>query len=73
MILGIGGSISTSIILTQQTYYREYYATPSGKKYHKAECIYIRDKQTKRRVSKDDIKNEKLEPCKVCLPELRKD
>ena len=69
----IGGSISTSIILTQQTYYREYYATPSGKKYHKAECIYIRDRQTKRRVSKDDIKKEKLEPCKVCLPELRKD
>ena len=73
VLLTIGGSIVTPIILKQQTYYGEYYVTPSGEKYHKAECIYIRDKVTKRRVTKDDIENKKLEPCKVCLPELRED
>ena len=73
ILLVIGGSIATPLILKQQSYYGNYYVTPSGEKYHKEECIYVRDKKTKKRVTKEDIKNKNLEPCKVCLPELRDD
>ena len=71
IVLIIGGSIATPIVLKHQTYYGNYYVSPSGTRYHKENCFYIRDKQTKKRVTKEDIENRHLEPCKVCLPELR--
>jgi len=71
LLLIIGGCIATPIILKQQSYYGNYYVSPSGTKFHEAECFYIRDKKTKERVTKDLVIERDLEPCKVCLPELR--
>lgn len=71
LVLIIGGSIATPLVLKQQSYYGNYYATPTGTRYHKETCFYVKDKTTKRRVTKEDMETRKLEPCKVCLPELR--
>ena len=71
VLLIVGGCIATPIIMKQQSYYGNYYVSPSGTRYHEEECFYIRDKETKERVTRDDIINRGLEPCKVCLPELR--
>lgn len=70
LLLGIGGGVTTPMVLKQQTYYENYYATPTGTKYHKETCYYIKDKSTKQRVTKEDVETKGLEPCKVCLPEL---
>lgn len=72
-LLIIGGCIATPTILKHQSYYGNYYVSPSGTRYHKEDCFYIRDKKTKERVTKDLIIERNLEPCKVCLPELRDD
>lgn len=65
-----GACIATPIIIKQQTYYGNYYFSPTGTKYHEKDCFYIRDKKTKERVTKEIMKEKGLEPCKVCLPEL---
>lgn len=71
LILFIAGAcIATPIIIKQQTYYGNYYFSPTGTKYHEKDCFYIRDKKTKERVTKEIMKEKGLEPCKVCLPEL---
>jgi len=70
-LLVIGGCIVTPIVLRQQSYYGNYYVSPSGTRYHEEDCFYIRDKKTKERVTKDIVIERNLEPCKVCLPELR--
>ena len=71
VLLLIAACITTPIILRQQSYYGNYYVSPSGTRYHKEDCFYIRDKKTKERVTKDIVVENNLEPCKVCLPELR--
>ena len=70
-LLIIGGCIVTPIVLRQQSYYGNYYVSPSGTRYHEEDCFYIRDKKTKVRVTRDIVIERNLEPCKVCLPELR--
>ena len=47
-----------------------YYATPSGTKYHRSDCVVIKDKTTKKAVTENDIRKRHLQPCKLCLPEL---
>ncbi|OQB13123.1 MAG: hypothetical protein BWY15_01922 [Firmicutes bacterium ADurb.Bin193] len=73
VLFAIGVSIANPSMLKHQTYYGNYYVSPTGTRYHKEDCFYIRDKTTKGRVTKEDIEGRNLEPCKVCLPELRDD
>ena len=63
--------VTLPLIIVGQTYDTEYYALPTGSKYHKEECFYIKDKSTKQHINKDEIDARRLEPCKVCLPELQ--
>ena len=46
-----------------------YYVTQNGTKYHKKNCIYIKNKDNIRKLSEEDIKSKKYAPCKICLPE----
>lgn len=71
ILLIIGGCITTPLVLRHQSYYGTYYVSPSGTRFHEEDCFYIRDKKTKERVTKDIVIERDLEPCKVCLPELR--
>lgn len=69
IVMAISASIITPIIINESKYNEEYYVSPSGHKFHKKECFYIRDKSTKRRITKEEIENGDYEPCKVCLPD----
>ena len=42
------------------------YRTPSGKRYHRADCSYVKGKAIP--VSLEDAKESGLTPCKVCRP-----
>lgn len=66
-------SIAIPQVIKYQSYYGDYYVVPTGTKFHIEECFYVRDKNTKRRLTQDDIKSGLFEPCKVCLPELREE
>ena len=71
-VLAVCSAVISPNVLRRQAAAGSYYATPSGEKYHRAECIMIRDKSTKKQVSGEEIQKRKLEPCKICLPELNK-
>ncbi len=51
----------------RQLYEGEYYVTENGTKYHRADCITIQDSET-RRLTKEDVKSGKYQPCEVCMP-----
>ncbi len=46
----------------------QYYVTPSGNKYHREDCQYIRVKTNVRAVTKEEIRQRHYTPCAVCQP-----
>ena len=46
--------------------------TPSGEKYHKPGCIYVRDKANTQELSMQEAERLNYEPCDVCFPEQEK-
>ncbi len=68
LVASVGAVVYVSKM--QEKYYpAEYYVTPSGEKYHKKDCFFIRDKEHIQRLTKDDMHEQTYEPCQVCLPE----
>ncbi|CDA19439.1 unknown [Ruminococcus sp. CAG:488] len=52
----------------KQSYYGEYYITESGSKYHKKDCIFVKDKTNIHRMSNYEFESGEYEPCRICLP-----
>ena len=52
----------------QQLYYGDYYITESGNKYHKKDCIFVKDKTNARRMIEEEFESGEYEPCRICLP-----
>ncbi len=46
-----------------------YYVTPSGAKYHRKDCMYVKGRTDIRKISKEEMKS--YSPCKVCLPDKK--
>lgn len=51
-----------------QSYYGEYYITEAGNRYHKKDCIFVKDKTNAHRITRDEFESGEYEPCKICLP-----
>ena len=63
-------AITTTIHISKQnSYYGEYYITENGSKYHKGDCMIIKDKINTERLTEADYYSGAYEPCQVCLPE----
>lgn len=67
-VLVIGGTIFC-VIHQEQQYYDEYYITESGNKYHREDCIFVKDKTNVRRLTLEEFESGEYEPCKMCLPD----
>lgn len=64
--------ISISIITQVQlnkSYYGKYYITENGEKYHKKDCLIIKDKTNTHRLTIEEYETGEYEPCQICLPE----
>lgn len=48
---------------------QQYYALPSGKKFHIEHCIYIKGKSNILELTEEELKKLGYQPCKVCLPQ----
>lgn len=59
---------ATMFIKKQQSYYGEYYITDTGQKYHKKECIFVKDKKNVRRITKEEFESDEYKSCEICLP-----
>lgn len=55
--------------IQSRSYYGEYYITENGEKYHKEECIFVKDKNNVERLTEKDYYSGEYEPCQLCLPE----
>lgn len=53
----------------ERQYYGDFYVTASGSKYHKAECIFVKDKDNVRRLTVEEFESGDYAPCEICLPE----
>ena len=57
-----------SIVSKERSYYGGYYITETGSKYHKKNCIFVKNKDNIRRLTKEEFDNGDYEPCDMCLP-----
>ena len=59
--------VSTSVYQTEQVEEIEYvYITPTGRKYHEENCMYVKNKNCTKLIIEEAQKN--YEPCSVCNP-----
>ena len=65
-------ALISAIFITQavqsRSYYGEYYITKSGEKYHKKDCIFIKNKTNVERLTEKAYKLGRYKPCQMCLP-----
>ena len=54
--------------IKNNSYYGDYYTTESGEKYHREDCIFIKDKKNVDRLTEKDYYSGAYEPCQICLP-----
>lgn len=47
----------------------EYYITETGTKYHRKDCIFIKNKTNSRKITKEEFESGEYEPCGTCLPD----
>ena len=45
------------------------YITDSGEKYHRKDCIYIRNQNNVMKMTKEEFNSGEYEPCDVCFPD----
>ena len=72
VIVLAAAAAATGVICTvrkEQSYYGDYYVSSTGNKYHKKDCIYVKDKSTARRLTKEEYESGAYEPCNMCLPD----
>ena len=55
-------------VIKSNSYYGEYYITETGEKYHKKDCIFIKDKRKVERLTESDYYSGEYDPCQICLP-----
>lgn len=55
-------------VIKSNSYYGEYYITETGEKYHKKDCIFIKDKRRVERLTESDYHSGEYDPCQICLP-----
>ena len=56
-------------IFQSKSYHGEFYTTKSGEKYHKKDCIFVKDKDNIERLTEKDYYSGEYDPCQICLPE----
>jgi len=66
-------TLITSVVIVsvkkEKSYYADYYITSSGSKYHKKECIFVKNNKTAKRLTKEEFETEKYSACNICLPD----
>lgn len=61
--------VFSGIVIQQKTYYDDFYITETGHKYHQENCIFVKNKNNVRRITKEEFESGEYEPCEICLPE----
>lgn len=68
-LLILAGTAGAAKLACDRLYWSDCYVTETGSKYHRRDCVYARDKENIRRLTRTELKNGGYGPCSVCLPE----
>lgn len=68
LLIVVTGIIAIQINRNERSYYGDYYITETGNKYHRKDCIFVKDKTNTHRMTKEEFDTGEYEPCKMCLP-----
>lgn len=52
----------------ENLFYGDFYVTTSGNRYHRKECIHIKNKTNVHRLTTEQFETEEYGPCGICLP-----
>ena len=66
LVVGTAGGLHMK---KEASYHGDYYVTPTGAKYHKRECMYIKDKTSVTRLTEEEYATGKYKACDACLPD----
>ena len=69
VIIAVVIIVLIGVINQQKSYYGEYYITETGHKYHRADCIFVKNKNNVRRITEGEFESWEYEACDMCLPE----
>lgn len=61
--------IAGRIINKETSYYGDFYITTTGRKYHQAECIHVKNNNNIERLTKEQFESGEYGPCGTCLPQ----
>lgn len=61
-------AVSYEYNVRESSYHGKYYVTRSGKKYHKENCLAVKNRTNTRRITVEEVKEGRYTPCKICLP-----
>lgn len=68
VLLSIMFLVAFGIKKNEQLYMPDLYITSTGNKYHKKDCIFVKDKTSKEKLSKEKFESGRYEACNMCLP-----
>lgn len=68
LLIIISAAVLFTVSNNEHRYYGEYYITSSGSKYHKKDCIFVKDKSNVRRMTEEEFESGDYDPCAICLP-----
>ena len=60
-------AIVIPIIIQENSYYNNYYVNETGSKYHTADCLYVKDKTSIHRLTKEEFESGLYTPCDKCI------
>lgn len=69
LLIVILAGVSIPIVTKCRSQYGDYYVTESGSKYHKKECVFVKNKKNVSKLSKEDFEAGLYDACDICLPD----
>lgn len=61
--------ISLAWFMREKELYGDYVITDTGNKYHRSECIHVKNKTNTHRLTVEQFESGEYEPCGTCLPQ----
>ena len=68
VILSAATFSTIKIVKKELSYYGDFYITTTGSKYHKKDCIFVKEKNNVERLTKEQFSTSEYSPCEMCLP-----
>ena len=64
------GLLTTYLIIRNRNIYEDnLYITSTGERYHKKDCIFVKNKTNIKKLTKEEFDSGTYSPCNICLPD----